>query len=334
MNKTTNRTVQPFELKADNGLEVTLLDLGATLASIVVPTPDGPVQALLGYPDVQDYLTDPFFLGSTVGRYAGRIDSGKFRLGDDLCLLDRNDKEYGHCLHGGTGGLHQVTWESEEDLRSSAVAFRTVSPHGDQGFPGELEMVVRYTLVSRMCLQIDYYARSDRDTVINLTNHAYFNLNGDHSSIENHEVWINSEMYLPMGANMLPTGDIANVLGTVFDFRTKTALAERLARRHPQLELVGGFDHFFMLNKAMKYPAIAASIASPSTGIRLKFYSSRPGVQFYTGNFLEEPFPRQSGLCMEFQNAPNAPNVDGFPSPLLTAGHLWHRQLVMEFECG
>jgi aldose 1-epimerase len=220
----------------------------------------------------------------------------------------------------------------DEDPNSNAVLYRVVSPDGDQGFPGKLKSTVRYSLVSDMVLQIDYFAEAESDTIINLTNHAYFNLNGDGSSIENHEVWINSEMFLPMGEDMLPTGDISNVKDTVFDFRTKAVLADRLSQPARQLELAGGFDHFFLLNKAMKYPAIAASVASPRTGIRLKFYSSRPGVQFYTGNTLTGPFEKRSGLCLEFQNAPDAPNVPGFPSPLLKAGHLWHRQLVMEFE--
>ena len=333
MNAKEDRTIRTFRLQADDGLDVRLLDYGATLASIRVPTPRGPVEALLHYPDAQDYLHDPFFLGSTVGRYAGRIGGGKFELEGELYLLDRNDREFGHCLHGGAGGFHSRFWAVDEDPRSSAVAFRLESPDGDQGFPGNLTVTVRYSLVSDMVLQIDYFAESDADTIINLTNHAYFNLNGDRSSIGNHEVWINSEMYLPMGRDMLPTGDIANVKGTVFDFRTKARLEERLAASSAQLQLAGGFDHFFMLNKAMKYPAIAASLASPATGIRLKLYSSRPGVQFYTGNQLADPFPPRSGLCMEFQNAPNAPNTFGFPSPLLAAGHLWHRQLVMEFEC-
>lgn len=332
MNTSSSDPIKTFGLSARNGLEVTLLDYGATLQSIRVPTADGPVEVLLNYPDPQDYRGEPFCLGSTVGRYAGRIGAAKFRLGDELYLLDRNDADHGHCLHGGSGGFHQKTWAVDEDPNSNAVAFEIESPDGDQGFPGNLKVVTRYTLVSSMVLQIDYYAQSDADTVINLTNHAYFNLNGDGSGIENHEVWINSEMYLPMGDDMLPSGDVANVLGTVFDFRTKAALAGRLSQPVPQLEKAGGFDHFFMLNKAMKYPAIAASIASPKTGVRLKFYSSRPGVQFYTGNSLYAPFEKHSGLCLEFQNAPNAPNVVGFPSPLLRAGHLWHRQLVMEFE--
>jgi len=332
MNASENRTIQTFSLHAEEGLSVELLDYGATLRSIRVPTEHGMVETLLNYPDVQDYLRDPFFLGSTIGRYAGRIDSGKFELDGELYLLDRNDAVHGHCLHGGAGGFHSRFWAVDEDPRSRAVAFRLESPDGDQGFPGNLTVTVRYSLVSDLCLQIDYFAEADADTVINLTNHAYFNLNGDRSHIANHQVWINSELYLPMGRNMLPTGDVANVKGTVFDFRSKTALGERLASSAPQLELAGGFDHFFMLNKAMKYPAIAASLASPGTGLRLKFYSSRPGVQFYTGNHLEDPFPRQSGLCLEFQNAPNAPNTGGFPSAVLKAGHLWHRQLVMEFE--
>ena len=332
MNAAKDTPVRTCRLQAEGGLEVELLDYGATLRSIRVPTARGPVETLLNYPDVQDYLRDPFFLGSTVGRYAGRIADAKFELDGELYLLDRNDRDHGHCLHGGSGGFHARTWAVDEDPRSSAVAFRLESPDGDQGFPGNLTVTVRYSLVNDMCLQIDYFAESDADTVINLTNHAYFNLNGDGSSVANHEVWINSEMYLPMARNMLPTGDIANVKGTAFDFRTKTRLAERLAAPAAQIQMAGGFDHFYLLNKAMKYPAIAASVASPATGIRLKFYSSRPGVQFYTGNSLAAPFAPQAGLCFEFQNAPNAPNTYGFPSPLLAAGHLWHRQLVMEFE--
>ena len=334
MNPAVKPSIEAYSLRAEGGLEVTLLDYGATLQSIKVPTANGPVEVLLGYPDAEDYADDPFFMGCTVGRYAGRIDSAKMTLGGKTYELDRNDSDHGHCLHGGSGGFHSKYWQVDEDPNSSAVLYRIVSPDGDQGFPGRLRVTVRYSLVSRMVLQIDYFAEADSDTVINLTNHAYFNLNGDGSGIENHEVWLNSELYLPMRPDMLPTGDVSNVKDTVFDFRTKAVLADRLAQASPQLKLAGGFDHFFMLNKAMKYPAIAASLSSPKSGIRLKFYSSRPGVQFYTGNHLTGPFEKRAGLCLEFQNAPNAPNVTGFPSPLLKPGHLWHRQLVMEFESG
>ena len=323
MNNQSELPIKTSRLSAEGGLDVSLHNLGATLQSIKVPTAEGPVEVLLGYPGAEDYIDDPFFMGCTVGRYAGRIGSGRMALGGKVYELDRNDADHGHCLHGGAGGFHSKYWQVDEDPNSSAVLYRIVSPDGDQGFPGRLRVTVRYSLVSAMCLQIDYFAEADTETVINLTNHAYFNLNGDGSGIENHEIWINSELYLPMGPNLLPTGDISNVKGTVFDFRSKAVLADRLSQPSPQLELGGGFDHFFMLNKAMKYPAIAASVASPATGIRLKFYSSRPGVQFYTGNYLTDPFGKQSGVCLEFQNAPNAPNGPG---------HLWHRQLVMEFE--
>jgi aldose 1-epimerase len=319
-------------LQAEDGLRVGLHNLGATLQSIQVPTSSGPVEVLLNYPEPEDYVDDPYYLGCTVGRYAGRIDSGRFELNGETYQLDRNDEVFAHCLHGGSGGFSRKYWVVDEDPNSNAVLYRVESPDGDQGFPGRLKVTVRYSLVSSMVLQIDYFAEADSDTVVNLTNHAYFNLNGDGSGIENHEVWINSDLYLPMGPNMLPTGDIANVAGTVFDFRSKAVLAERLDEPARQLELASGIDHFFLLNKAMKYPAIAASLASPRTGIRIKFYSSRPGVQFYTGNSLAAPFEPRAGLCLEFQNAPNAPNVPGFPSPVQKAGHLWHRQLVMEFE--
>ncbi|MGD8345814.1 MAG: aldose epimerase family protein [Lysobacterales bacterium] len=332
MNQNRNIPIESSKLEASNGLSVVTHNLGATLQSIRVPTDKGPVEVVLGYPDPEDYRDDPYFMGSTVGRYAGRLDSGRLKLAGKVYELDRNDSEYGHCLHGGSGGFHSKYWEVDEDPNSNAVLYRMVSPDGDQGFPGRMTVTVRYSLVSRMVLQVDYFAESESDTVVNLTNHAYFNLNGDGSGIDNHEVWINSELFLPMGPDMLPNGDISHVQGSVFDFREKAVIGERLAMRSSQLGLTGGFDHFFLLNKAMKYPAIAATLTSPKTGIRVKFYSSRPGVQFYTGNSLAEPFGRRTGVCLEFQNAPNAPNVAGFPSPLLKAGHLWHRQLVMEFE--
>ena len=273
-------SIKSSELMAEDGLRVKLHNLGATLQSIRVPTAQGPVEVLLGYPSAEDYVDDPYCMGSTVGRYAGRIDSGRFELGGREYQLDINDAEYGHCLHGGSGGFHSRYWEVDEDPNSNAVLYRIESPDGDQGFPGRLKVTVRYSLVSRMVMQIDYFAESESDTIVNLTNHAYFNLNGDGSSIANHEVWINSDLYLPMQANMLPTGDVANVKDTVFDFRSKAVLADRLGQGAAQLALAGGIDHFFLLNKAMKYPTIAASVASPDTGIRLKFYSSRPGVQF------------------------------------------------------
>ena len=332
MNNSNKNSVNTRLLQAEDGIRVSLLDYGAAIQSIEVPSAQGPVNVVLGYENAEDYLEDPFCMGSTVGRFAGRIDSGRFVLNGKTYELDRNDKTNGHCLHGGSGGFHRCFWDVDEDPNSNAVAFHLESPDGDQGFPGKMKVVTRYSVVSRMCMQVDYFAQSESDTVINLTNHAYFNLNGDHSDIGDHEVWINSEMYLPNAANMIPTGDINNVMGSAFDFRTKAKVGERLAMPSPQLELAGGFDHFFMLNKAMKYPAIAASVESPKTGIRMKLYSSRPGVQFYTGNSLRDPFPRRSGLCLEFQNAPNSPNVEGFPSPVLKAGHMWHRQLVLEFE--
>ena len=332
MNETSEIPIRASRLEVADGLRVVTHNLGAALQSIRVPADNGPVEVLLGYPTPEDYLDDPYFMGSTVGRYAGRLGSARLTLAEKTYALDRNDSEHGHCLHGGSGGFHARRWEVDEDPNSNAVLYRMVSPDGDQGFPGRMTVTVRYSLVSRMVLQVDYFAESESDTVVNLTNHAYFNLNGDGSGIDDHEVWINSELFLPMGPEMLPNGDISHVKDSVFDFREKATIGERLAMRSSQLGLTGGFDHFFLLNKAMKYPAIAATLKSPKTGIRVKFYSSRPGVQFYSGNSLAEPFGRRTGVCLEFQNAPNAPNVEGFPSPLLKAGHLWHRQLVMEFE--
>ena len=332
MKNSIKPAIRTTRLHADGGLDVKLLNLGATLQSIRVPTSNGPLETLLGYEDAESYRDNPAYLGSTVGRYAGRIDNAQFELDGKRYELDRNDPDYGHCLHGGSGGFHSRIWSVEEGAGGQWVSYRYESADGEQGFPGRVEVETRYSLVEPLSLQVDYRARCDRDTVLNLTNHAYFNLNSDGSGIENHELWINSDLYLPMGPNMLPTGDIQSVNGTIFDFRQAVVLADRLANERGELDVTGGFDHFFLLNKAMKYPAIAASLASPESGVRVKFYSSRPGVQFYSGNFLQGAFAKRSGLCLEFQNAPNAPNVEGFPSARLQAGVDYNRQLILEFE--
>jgi aldose 1-epimerase len=332
MTRHEEKSIEATRLATPGGLEVNLLNLGATLQSIKVPTSNGAVEVLQGYPDIEDYRDNRSYFGSTIGRYAGRISDARFTLNGKRYELDRNDPEHGHCLHGGSRGFNSHFWSQTVDDGGQWVNYETVSEDGDQGFPGRLEVETRYSLAGPMSLQIDYRARADRDTVLNLTNHAYFNLNGDGSCIENHEVWINSDLYLPLKPDMTPTGDIRAVNGTIFDFRNKVRLADRLGRNKRQLRIAGGYDHFFLLNKAMKYPAIAATVSSPETGIRAKFYSARPGVQFYTGNHLASPFKHRSGLCMEFQNAPNAPNVDGFPSPVLEAGQDYHRQLILEFE--
>ena len=319
-------------LTTQDGLEVELLNYGATLKSIRVPVGDEFISVLLNYSADEDYLTDEVYLGATVGRYAGRIDSGITRMQNRLIQLVRNEQSTGHCLHGGSQGFSHQFWSVSHQTEDS-ICYEYVSADGDQGFPGCLTARVHYRLVGPRTLQIEFTAETDQETVVNLSNHAYFNLNASNNGIENHELWINSDHYTPLGENSLPTGEIHDVAETVFDFRQDTRLGGRLSTPDPQLELAGGYDHFFLLNDAMHQSEPAAMVFSPESGIRMKLFTDQPGVQFYSGNWLDKPFAPNRGLCLEFQDIPNAPNMDGFPSTVLMPGEIYRRLITLEFEC-
>lgn len=328
-----NHTGQKPELTmltTQGGLEVELLNYGATLKSIRVPVGDELVDVLLSYPADEDYLQDKVYLGATVGRYAGRIDSGVTRVQGQLIQLVCNEQNTGHCLHGGAAGFSHQFWKIREQA-SDSVCYEYISADGDQGFPGCLTARVSYRLPGPNTLHIEFTAETDRETIVNLSNHAYFNLNSVHSGVENHELFINSDLYTPLGNNSLPTGEIRQVADSVFDFRKRTVLGERLKTPDTQLELAGGFDHFFLLNDLVSKPDIAAMVCSPQSGITMNIHTDQPGVQFYSGNWLGTPFKPHAGLCLEFQDVPNAPNMDGFPGTVLKPGEIYRRQISLEF---
>jgi len=329
---------KPFAQKPENtilanpgGLAVELLNYGATLKSIRVPAGSESVDVLLSYPDDAAYLKDTVYMGATVGRYAGRIDSGEARLQGRAIQLVKNEQNTGHCLHGGSEGFSHKFWSKAEQT-SDSVTYEYISADGDQGFPGCLTTRVCYRLIGPTGLQIEFMAETDQETLVNLSNHAYFNLNHANSNIENHELWMNSDLYTPLGDNSLPTGEIQHVTGTVFDFRQKTRLGGRLNTPDRQLQLAGGYDHYFLLNKVMQPSDVAAVVYSPQSGITMKLYTDQPGVQFYSGNWLPGPFGPRAGLCLEFQDVPNEPNLDGFPSTLLMLGEAYRRRITLEFE--
>lgn len=318
-------------LSIKGGLQVELLNYGATLKSIRVPVGDELIEVLLQYPEDEAYLQDSVYLGATVGRYAGRIDSGAASLHGEAVRLDCNEAATGHCLHGGSEGFSHKFWSIEQQSATS-VSFDYISVHGDQGFPGCLTTRVRYRLIGPMTLQIEYTAKTDRATFVNLSNHAYFNLNRTDGGIENHELLLSSGQVTPLGSNSLPTGAIQEVADSVFDFRESTRLGERLKSADEQLKLAGGYDHFFLLNSTRKHSDPAATVYSPESGIAMKLFTDQPGVQFYSGNWLANPFTPNGGLCLEFQDIPNEPNLDGFPSTILKPGETYRRQITLEFE--
>lgn len=326
-----DRKPENIRLSIKGGLEVEFLDYGATLKSIRVPVDGELIDVLLQYPEDEAYLQDRVYLGATVGRYAGRIDSGVASLQGRQIQLSRNEADTGHCLHGGLEGFSHKFWSVAQQSADS-VSFEYVSRDGDQGFPGCLTTRVCYRLIGPKKLQIEYRAKTDQDTFVNLSNHAYFNLNRTDSGIENHELWINSDRFTPLGTNSLPTGDVQQVANSVFDFRNRACLAERLKAADPQLLLAGGYDHFFLLNDARQQSDPAASVYSPESGINMKLFTDQPGVQFYSGNWLDQPFSRHAGLCLEFQDIPNEPNMEGFPSTVLKPGESYQRVIELEFE--
>ena len=307
-----------FALATPNGFGVTLTNVGAAVAAIVLP--DGQ-NRVLGYPTASDYCDDPFFMGVTIGRYANRIRDGRFTL-DSLAVHVETDPVTGHCLHGGPRGFHRQIWETDSDLRQS-IMFRYRSPSGDQGFPGELATEVRYTVMAPMTLAVDYSAISDADTVVSLTNHCYFNLHGADSDVDGHLLALNADRYLATTAELIPTGEFHAVNATPFDFRRPRELcgADRI-------------DLCFAINGEAGELREAARLVSLQTGIELVVRTTQPALQLYTGDYLDAPFRPRAGLCLEAQHYPDAPNCPQFPSARLAAGDIYRQRIVYEFrEC-
>ena len=258
-------------LSADNGFEVTVADRGAALTSILLPVRGRRLNMVLAYEDQQSYLDDPYYLGSTLGRYANRIRHGRLTLNGGSYRLATDPAAGGHCLHGGPEGFHCQRWTLALAPDRSKLTCHYVSSHGEQGFPGRLEVAVEYRIVGDNALVIDYLASTDRATVVNLANHAYFNLNGDHSTIENHWLEVLADAYTPADEALIPTGELAPVDGTVFDFRAPVRIGDRLAAGK-------GLDVNLVLDPGDEYLRHAASLRSPDTGVTLKLHTTQAGL--------------------------------------------------------
>jgi aldose 1-epimerase len=308
-----------------------LLNLGATLAALRIPTPAGPVNAVLSYPNLQDYPADPFCLGSTVGRFANRIADARFTLDGREYVLEPSPGQSGHCLHGGPGGFSRRSWSIEPTGDPGCARFTLTSHDGDQGFPGRLRAEVTYRLTNRLALEIGFRAECDAPTVINLANHAYFNLNSDDSPADNHLVRIRAGHFTPIDRRLIPTGELRPVGGTRFDFRSAAPFAERLGCGDEQLEHAAGYDHNFVLDRSHGRTRLAAELISPQSGLVLRLHTTQPGLQFYTGQHLDRPFVPFAGICLEAQNFPNAPNTASFPSTVLRPGTRYVHTTTYEF---
>ena len=315
-----------FTIDNDSGFRVAVLDLGAAIHSIELPVPGRrPLNVALNYAHLDDYLDDHYYMGSTVGRYANRIANARYTLDGTTFELDANEGESGNCLHGGANGLHRQFWSVERGADHSRIDFRHLSPAGSQGFPGNLDVAVSYAIVDSYSLAIDYVATSDAQTVLNLANHAYFNLDGGDNSIDGHALQLPATMYTPVSASKIPSGSIAPVTGTQYDFTRPRHL-------HDGVSGVGRvLDTNFVLSDSGGELREAATLYSPASGIRLVVHTTQPGLQVYTGDGLGEPFCPRQGICLEAQNFPDAPNEPRFPSAVLRPGDTYRQRTILEF---
>ena len=336
------REVNAFVLKNARGMSVQILDLGGVIASIKVPDSSGNfADVTTGFDYPQPYLDGAGYMGAIVGRYANRISGGKFSIdGIDYSLAKNNGD---NAIHGGLVGFDKKIWDVEflVSLHDSKLKLSTFSPDGEEGYPGRVEVSVTYTLNDQNQLTIDYSATSDKATIINLTNHAYFNLDGHKAgSILEHEVMLNANHFTPIDESSIPTGVILDVAGTPLDFRQRKAIGLEIESEDQQMNFGSGYDHNFVINHSESGSvSLAAEVYSPNSGRVMKVYTDQPGVQFYTGNFLNGKlvgkegavYGRRSAFCLETQHFPDSPNKPTFPSTILQPGDQFASRTIFEF---
>lgn len=332
--------VELYTMTNKNGMVAKVMTYGAILTELHVPDKNGKdADVVLGFDNLDQYLKGHPFFGAIAGRYANRIAKGQFELDGQTYHLPINNGP--NTLHGGTKGFDKYVWKAvpKEDADSVSLALSMMSPDGDQGFPGNLNVTVTYTLSNDNSLKIDYVATTDKDTVINLTNHSYFNLAGESSgTIEDQIMQINADRYTPVDSTQIPTGEIAKVEGTVFDFTKPMVIGARIN------EVPGGpptgYDHNYVLNSSDGSLAFCARAKDPKSGRVLEVWTTQPGVQFYTGNFLNgtltgiggKKYQTHDAFCLETQHFPDSPNHPSFPTTELKPGETYHQVTMWKFK--
>ena len=308
---------------------------GASITRWYTPDKNGrKINIVLGYDNEKNYKSNPLYLGSTAGRYANRIKNGQFLLGKRKIQLKTNDN--GHHLHGGPKGFSSQKWSLCE-VSDSKISFKLVSPDNDQGYPGEIETIIIYKLNEENELSINYKCISNRDTIVNLTHHSYFNLDGENSNdILDHLLFINAKYYTEIDSDLIPTGKAVLVDDTPLDFRRPITIGKRIANNFNQLTYAGGYDHNYVINiDEDKKLNLAAKLYSRTSGLEMSVKTNLPGIQFYSGNFLDGvyndiegmPLTKHRGLCLEPQFFPDSPNNKHFPSPVLKKGELYNHTI-------
>lgn len=329
-----------YTLTNDKGMKVSVTDYGARVVSIMAPDRDGKfADVVLGFDNLEGYLGNNPFFGAIVGRYGNRIAHGQFKLDGKTYKLALNDGP--NSLHGGLVGFDKRVWTAHvTSEHPPAVELTYLSKDGEEGYPGNLSVKVVYRLTADNALEISYHATTDKDTVLNLTNHSYFNLSGQgNGDILNEKIMINADRFTPIDSTLIPTGKLESVAGTPFDFRKPTTIGARINENDEQLNFAHGYDDNFVLNRHGNGLSLAARVTDPATGRVLEVLTTQPGIQFYTGNFLDgtiqgkggKTYGRRSAFCLETQHFPDSPNHPNFPSAELKPGQVYHEETVFKF---
>lgn len=341
-------SVDVFTLVNATGMKMRVTNYGGIITSLHVPGRPGTVEdVVLGFDSLRGYTSkayeaeNPYF-GALIGRYGNRIDNAQFSLNGQTYILDANNGP--NHLHGGEPGFDERVWNAElfEKVDSVGVVLHYTSPDGEEGYPGRLETEVTYTLTNENELVIDYRATATEATPVNLTQHSYFNLNGvGDGTILDHELMIDAEAFTPVDSTLIPTGEFRSVAGTPFDFREPTPIGARIDQSNRQLGIAGGYDHNFVLARQDRDSLhLAARVYDPDSGREMEVLTTEPGLQFYSGNFLDgslvgksgTPYEKHAGLALETQHFPDSPNQPNFPSTILRPGETYTSQTVYRFS--
>ena len=335
------QAVDLFTLRNDKGVVAQIMNYGGIVTTFEVPDRNGKLgDVVLGYDNLAGYLKSTPYFGCIVGRYGNRIANGRFTLNGQEYKLAQNNNA--NSLHGGLKGFDKVVWDVVKSGASKGGAYlelRYVSKDGEEGFPGTLTVTALYTLTADNALRLDYTATTDKDTVVNLTQHSYFNLRG-HGDVLGHVVQINADKFTPVNSALIPTGELRPVAGTPMDFRKPTPIGARVNADDEQIKFGGGYDHNWVINKAPGELALQAVVNEPESGRVLEVYSTEPGLQFYGGNFLDGTIKGKAGwvylhrnaFCMEPQHFPDSPNQPNFPSVVLKPGQIYKNTIMYKFS--
>jgi aldose 1-epimerase len=333
------RSIALYTLKNKDGMEIRLTNYGASIVSILMKDRDGKwADIALGYDSLQGYRKGKSYFGAIVGRYANRIAKGRFSLNGQKYTLSTNNGP--NSLHGGKRGFDKVAWEAEESTGS--IRFHYFSRDGEEGYPGNLDVEVTYTLSDSNTLAIDYKATTDRSTVLNISNHTYFNLRGQgNGDILGHQLQLFADSFTPVDSTLIPTGEVRKVAGTAFDFTTPHTIGERVGASDEQITFGKGYDHNFVLTDRTSPGSLraVAKVTEPESGRMMQIFSTEPAVQFYCGNFLDgsemgkgSVYEHRTGFCLETQHYPDSPNQPSFPTVVLKPGQTYGSRTVYVFS--